>query len=57
MRAALLLNHDRKGVGCYNTGESFPNKALRTILIGGLPSRMKRSWNSWSVNVSPRIFL
>jgi hypothetical protein len=41
----------------YRVGESFPNNARRTILIGGKPCFMKLSWNSCNVNLSPFIFL
>ena len=45
------------GLNVYSTGESFPNSARRTILIGGYPCAMNASWKPCSVYDAPFIFL
>jgi len=37
----------------YNTGESFPSSALRTILMGGVPCFRKASWKPCNVYFPP----
>src|ERR1017187_1531558 len=41
----------------YNTGESLPSNARRTILTGGYPCRREASWEPWKGYLTPWMFL